>query len=95
MIATLIATLLSFAIVGVLFLWIRRCLGSGILCKALQVVFAFGIHNGIELDGGGSATMAAMLGSRVKVISRPSHTNLPARERPVANHLLIKARSRN
>lgn len=66
---------------------------DGIDLKHLAALMVeFGIHDGIELDGGGSATMAAALGSKVKVISRPSHTNLPARERPVANHLIIKAR---
>lgn len=51
-----------------------------------------GATDAIELDGGGSATMAALdpAGS-VTVLSRPINTRIPGRERIVASHLGIRA----
>ena len=52
---------------------------------------AIGGHNAIELDGGGSSTMAVrLLNGGVDVVNRPVHTKIPRRERPVANHLLVR-----
>lgn len=66
---------------------------KGIGLEALaNIMVELGVYDGIELDGGGSATMAVARDTGVEVISRPSHTNLPARERPVANHLIVKPR---
>lgn len=60
-----------------------------------KIMAQLGIYDGVELDGGGSSTMAAVINGRAQVISRPSHTNLPARERPVANHLIIRPKLKN
>lgn len=58
------------------------------LAKFLKTL---GGYNAIELDGGGSSTMALRLpNGDVDVINRPAHTKIPRRERPVANHLLVK-----
>jgi hypothetical protein len=46
-----------------------------------------GATQAMSLDGGGSATMAARGPSGPIVLSRPIHTGVPGRERPVANHL--------
>lgn len=46
-----------------------------------------GATQAMSLDGGGSATMAAMGPSGSIVLSRPIHTGVPGRERPVGNHL--------
>lgn len=46
-----------------------------------------GATQAMSLDGGGSATMAAMGPSGSIVLSRPVHTGVPGRERPVGNHL--------
>lgn len=50
-----------------------------------------GVHTAIELDGGGSSTMAVKQKNKsALVLNRPIHTNIPYRERPVVNHLLIR-----
>ena len=50
-----------------------------------------GIHNAINLDGGGSSTLAYRdADGRVRLLSRPCHTSIPGRQRPVANHLGLK-----
>ncbi len=46
-----------------------------------------GVTDAMSLDGGGSATMAAKGPAGPIVLSRPIHTGVPGRERPVANHL--------
>ena len=66
---------------------------EGIELDALaELMVEMGAIDAIELDGGGSSTMAVACNDKIKVINRPSHTNLPARERPVANHLIIRER---
>lgn len=50
------------------------------------------IVDAIELDGGGSATLAAKEEGSVKLLNRPAHTKLPGRERPVGNQLVVIAR---
>ena len=46
-----------------------------------------GASDAISLDGGGSATMAARGPAGPLLLSRPIHTGVPGRERPVANHV--------
>ncbi|MBA3878965.1 MAG: hypothetical protein C0500_04540 [Sphingobium sp.] len=46
-----------------------------------------GATQAMSLDGGGSATMVAKGPSGPIVLSRPIHTGVPGRERPVGNHL--------
>ena len=48
-----------------------------------------GADEAVELDGGGSATLAATVDGRVELLSRSSHQRLPGRQRPVATHLGI------
>jgi hypothetical protein len=51
-----------------------------------------GATNAINLDGGGSAAMAmAQSDGSAKLLSRPIHTGVPGRERPVANHVIVYA----
>lgn len=50
-----------------------------------------GAHEAINLDGGGSSTMAARLQGEVELLNAPVHTSIPGRERPVANHLVVFA----
>jgi Phosphodiester glycosidase len=51
-----------------------------------------GASNAINLDGGGSAAMSmAQADGSAKLLSRPIHTGVPARERPVANHVIVYA----
>lgn len=51
-----------------------------------------GATDAIELDGGGSATMAAQgPDGSVELLSRPANTRIPGRERIVASHVGIRA----
>jgi hypothetical protein len=46
-----------------------------------------GAVNAMSLDGGGSATMVARGPAGPLVLSRPIHTGVPGRQRPLGNHL--------
>jgi len=53
-----------------------------------------GAADAINLDGGGSTTLAITdLDGHPKVLNSPIHTGVPGRERPVANHLGLRVRS--
>jgi len=41
----------------------------------------------VELDGGGSVSMAWRGPHGIGLLNRPFHTRIPGRERPVANHI--------
>lgn len=52
-----------------------------------------GASDAINMDGGGSAAMAvASENGTPKLLSRPIHTGVPGRERPVANHIVVFAK---
>ena len=57
------------------------------LGELAQIAIALGGDRAINLDGGGSSTLAVLEGDRIKVLNAPIHTKIPLRERPVANHL--------
>lgn len=58
-----------------------------------ELLVELGVHEAIELDGGGSATMvAADEDGEPRVLNSPIHTRFPGRERPVANHLGVRVR---
>lgn len=46
-----------------------------------------GADRAINLDGGGSTTLAITNSSNIKVINAPIHNKIPMNERPIANHL--------
>lgn len=46
-----------------------------------------GAQTALNLDGGGSTTLVMAENNEAKVLNSPSHTKIPMRERPVANHL--------
>lgn len=51
-----------------------------------------GAHHAINLDGGGSVTLvAADRHGKPLVLNSPIHTRIPGRQRPVANHLGLRA----
>ena len=60
------------------------------LKELAEIAIALGCDRAINLDGGGSSTLAVWQGDRVKVLNAPIHTKIPLRERPVANHLGFK-----
>lgn len=57
-----------------------------------QIARDLGAIAALNLDGGGSTTLAVEAGSGARVLNSPIHTRIPGRERPVANHLGIRAR---
>ncbi len=51
-----------------------------------------GAHTAVQLDGGGSTTLAVQgTDGKPKVLNSPIHTRIPGRQRPVANHLGVFA----
>lgn len=66
---------------------------AGMTLDALTAVFEqLGAHAAINLDGGGSSTLAARVDGDVRALNRPIHTGIPGRERPVANQLACASR---
>ncbi|MEA9580587.1 phosphodiester glycosidase family protein [Xanthomonas nasturtii] len=64
---------------------------AGMSLDALTAVLQqLGANAAINLDGGGSSTLAARVGGRVRTLNRPIHTGIPGRERPVANQLGVR-----
>jgi hypothetical protein len=59
------------------------------LRELVRLLRAAGAHDAINMDGGGSSTLAANLRGIPRLLNSPIHTRLPGRERPVANHLGI------
>ncbi len=50
-----------------------------------------GATDAINLDGGGSSTMVVAQDGVSRVVNSPIHTAVPGRERPVANHIGVRA----
>jgi hypothetical protein len=65
----------------------------GASLEELAALFqSLGATDAINLDGGGSSALAiADPNGGAKLLSRPIHTGVPGRERPVANHIAIYA----
>ncbi|PPT99190.1 phosphodiester glycosidase family protein [Xanthomonas arboricola] len=64
---------------------------AGMSLDALTTVLEqLGATAAINLDGGGSSTLAARVDGRVRALNRPIHTGIPGRERPVANQLGVR-----
>lgn len=64
---------------------------DGATLEALTSLFLeLGASNAINLDGGGSSTLAiAGTDGTPVIVNRPIHTGVPGRERPVANHIAL------
>lgn len=79
-------TLLAVAVDGKL-----DRLAEGLTLRELSaLMIELGARQAIELDGGGSVTMAARAeGQSPRVLNLVAHTRIPFRERPVATHLGI------
>ncbi|MGH1396560.1 MAG: phosphodiester glycosidase family protein [Trichormus sp.] len=55
-----------------------------------QFIAKLGVYNAINLDGGGSTTLVVAnpdKEGKPKILNAPTHTKIPMRDRPVANHL--------
>ena len=58
------------------------------LREAADLLIRSGAEDAVQLDGGGSSTLAARDGQgRPVLLNRPCHTKVPGRQRPVANFL--------
>ena len=57
------------------------------LYEFAEQIRSMDVHTALNLDGGGSSTMAARWDGRVQLLNAPFHTRVPMRERPVATHL--------
>lgn len=70
----------------------QRGWSEGVTLPELSALLVeLGVHDAIELDGGGSATLVAEgEDGRPVVLSSPIHQRIPGRERPVANHLGVQ-----
>lgn len=69
----------------------RQAHSAGATMTELQDLFLeLGASDAINLDGGGSSTLAAEgADGQPKLLNSPIHTRVPGRERPVANHVLL------
>lgn len=52
-----------------------------------QIAINLGASTALNLDGGGSVTLAISDRSRTKVLNAPIQAKIPTQERPIANHL--------
>jgi hypothetical protein len=61
---------------------------EGVTLEELADIFLrLGVYTALNLDGGGSTTLAVEAPTGPVLLNAPIHTKLPMRERPVANHL--------
>ena len=59
-----------------------------------EIAVKYGAQVALNLDGGGSSTLVVQgADGDVRVINTPVHNHLPGRERPIANHFGVYARS--
>lgn len=72
----------------------QRGYSEGATLHELGVILKdLGAWDALNLDGGGSSTLVvAGRNGKPRVLNAPIHTGIPMRERPVANHLGLKAR---
>ncbi|MBI3166829.1 MAG: SH3 domain-containing protein, partial [Chloroflexi bacterium] len=53
-----------------------------------ELLISYGVHNGANMDGGGSSTMVIRgADGKARVLNSPIDMNQPGKERPVGNHL--------
>jgi hypothetical protein len=57
------------------------------LAELADITLELGADAALNLDGGGSSTLVTADSSGPHVLNAPIHTNVPMRQRPVANHL--------
>ena len=61
------------------------------LIELAELLKSHGAHHAINLDGGGSVTLAASHpNGKINILNSPIHTRIPGRQRPIANHLAMK-----
>ena len=66
----------------------QRLYSEGLKSAELaELALQLGADRALNLDGGGSTTLAIATPTGAQVLNAPIHTKIPRRERPVANHL--------
>jgi hypothetical protein len=66
----------------------QRLYSEGLKSAELaEIALRLGADSVLNLDGGGSTTLAIATPHGAQVLNAPIHTKIPLRERPVANHL--------
>ena len=60
------------------------------LDELIAIFRELGAEQAMNLDGGGSSTLAARRNGAVEVLNSPIHTGVPGRERPSANHIGVR-----
>jgi hypothetical protein len=61
------------------------------LAELAQIVLQPGVYRALNLDGGGSTTLAIATPTGARSLNSPIQNKLPMQERPVANHLGFRA----
>jgi len=62
------------------------------LPELAQILLNAGAYDAINLDGGGSSTIVIDENGTPKILNSPIQSRIPARERPIANHLGVYAK---
>lgn len=57
------------------------------MAELATIAIDLGATTALNLDGGGSVTLAVAQHNVLKVFNAPIHAKIPAWERPIANHL--------
>lgn len=66
---------------------------GAMLAELGELLLELGATTALNLDGGGSTSMAIMDGSEPVLLNSPVHTRIPLRQRPIAVHLGLIAPS--
>jgi hypothetical protein len=69
----------------------RRYSEGVTLTELADLILELGVDVALNLDGGGSSTLAVSQGRRAHLLNAPIHTNIPMRQRPVGNHFGVYA----
>lgn len=70
----------------------RRYSEGVTLAELAEIILELGADSALNLDGGGSSTLTMATATGPQLLNAPIHTDIPMRQRPVANHLGIFAR---
>jgi hypothetical protein len=61
------------------------------LSELADIVLGLRAEAALNLDGGGSSTLVVEEGEKPRLLNAPIHTRIPMRQRPVGNHLGVRA----
>ncbi|MGB3509996.1 MAG: phosphodiester glycosidase family protein [Microcoleaceae cyanobacterium] len=57
------------------------------MAELTEIMINLGVDKALGLDGGGSTTLVVRYQDKAKSLNSPIHTNIPMRQRSLANHL--------